>query len=203
MKLLTNKRGFSLLETGLTLVVGGLIVGALWLVAATIQENGRKVKFTEQTMQIISNTRRVFGNAGVAPNVTGASATTAAAIRAGIFPSEMIVAGSANPIGVYRSDVLLSHNTGTTPPTFRLSMDQVNPDGCVALMSKMVRDAAMRRQYGIVAAYSTQNIDQQGRGNLGNEDIPANRMTQICGGGATGSKRGPQPIAVHIEFRYY
>ncbi|HCM83399.1 MAG TPA: type 4 pilus major pilin [Alphaproteobacteria bacterium] len=202
MKQISGARGFTLLETGLTLTISALIVGALWLYVSSVIENDRKNKFISQTTEIIMNTRRVFANSvGGMSGMNGTTAMTTAAIRSGIFPASMITNGSNRPQDVYGGDVELSHNNITTPPRFRLSMDRVTREGCVALISKIARDEAVRGQYGILGFSASSNLDVMPPSGVISGDLTAARVTSLCQ--VTNVARGPMPpFALHIDFQY-
>jgi len=198
MKKLFNRAGFSLLETAMVLTVAGLVFGGIWVITSTISENTRQEKLMQQTSYIISHARAAFGQSRTAPDTTG-GAMTAAAIQAGIFPADMISTATAAPRNSYGGDVALSHNVSSLPPVLELSLGNISRPACVALLSRMTRDADVRRQSGITGAGVTDTISQGASYQNFSGDLKQRQITTIC----TSNSANPQQLALHIAFRYY
>ncbi len=91
-----QSEGFSLIESAIVLGIVGLVLGGIWLAAATVSENHKVSKMTEGLLVLIEKTRRI--NTGFSPNsIAGAAAvgdpvsileamSSAGAVRPDVFP---------------------------------------------------------------------------------------------------------------------
>lgn len=52
--LFRRKKGLSLIESAIVLGIVGLVIGGIWVAAATVQENRRQARFLEQIVHIAS-----------------------------------------------------------------------------------------------------------------------------------------------------
>jgi len=89
---LRNQKGFTLIEIAIVLTIVGLVIGGIWLAAATVLNNNKTAELSRQVIQIVQNTKGLF------TNQTGANPTggfnQAAAISAGVFPGGMVINGT-------------------------------------------------------------------------------------------------------------
>lgn len=190
-----HRRGFSLLETAIAVAIGGLVIGSLWFYLSEATDNNRRELLYKQAIHIITKSREVFGNAAVKPNITTAVAMTQAAVNAGIFPADMVQDGSGIPIDAYGGQSYLGHSSGN-PAYFRLSLSNIDQGACTNLLSKMIRDPNVRRQYGIFAVSNSANAGALSSGTpLGTADVPASQITTFC----TNNNR---LFNITIDFRY-
>lgn len=63
-----NRKGFSLVEAAIVLGVVGLVIGGIWVAAATVIENHKVNKTVEGITTNVSNIRKFLGRFGVNPN---------------------------------------------------------------------------------------------------------------------------------------
>ena len=97
-----QSEGFSLIESTIVLGIVGLVLGGIWLAAATVSENHKVSKTIEGTVYLIESTRRI--NSGFPPNVL-----------AGVAPVGMPVSilGGMSDAGAVRKDVFPVCDTST------------------------------------------------------------------------------------------
>lgn len=189
------RRGFSLLETAIALAIGGLVIGSIWFYVSETADNNRRERLYKQAVHIITQSRRVFGNAAVKPNVTTAVAMTKAAVNAGVFPADMVGDATGIPIDAYGGQSYLGHSSGN-PAYFRLSLSNIDQEACTNLLSKLIRDPNVRRQYGIFAVSNSANAGALSAGiPLGTADVAASQVTTFC----TNNNR---LFNITIDFRY-
>lgn len=83
-----GRRGFTLTEIAIVLGIAGLVLGAIWTAAANVYMNKRTALITQQTIEFVSNYRKLYGPRGA--GVASWTCVTPLGVKAGYFPSEMV-----------------------------------------------------------------------------------------------------------------
>lgn len=118
------KRGFSLIEAAIVLGIIGLVIGGIWVAAASVQENNRVSRHMEQLVFITQSAQSLFKNQppysdGSNPTLISYTDNTAVSVppsflivqRAGwygVIPDDMIVGTSQMPINPWGNTVALA-----------------------------------------------------------------------------------------------
>lgn len=105
-------RGFSLIESAIVLGIVGLVIGGIWVAAASVIESRRQTRFLEQIPTIILNLQKLYKNmppnGGTVSEVyyDNNSGTCSAPAQecigkagwGGVIPPDMVTAGSDTPV---------------------------------------------------------------------------------------------------------
>lgn len=97
-----SKNGFNLIEAAIVLGIVGLIVGGIWVAAATVRENMKVNLIVTGVSQTIDNVRRL--NAGFSPATLYASVAlgnlTSTLYEAKAFPSDFVTSFNSSGYGI-------------------------------------------------------------------------------------------------------
>jgi prepilin-type N-terminal cleavage/methylation domain-containing protein len=86
-----HKQGFTLTEIAIVLGVIGVILGAIWVAASTVNNNQRVTKATQQIITIVNNIRALESSRSTFSSSLGPMTDiTAMMVNAGVFPADMI-----------------------------------------------------------------------------------------------------------------
>ncbi|MDE1901619.1 MAG: prepilin-type N-terminal cleavage/methylation domain-containing protein [Alphaproteobacteria bacterium] len=83
------RRGFTLTEIAIVLGIAGLVLGAIWEAAADVYMNKKVALITQQTIEFVSNYRKLYGPRGA--GVASWDNVTSLGVKAGYFPVDMMV----------------------------------------------------------------------------------------------------------------
>jgi prepilin-type N-terminal cleavage/methylation domain-containing protein len=83
---LTNQKGFTLIEVAIVLVIVGIVIGGIWVAAATVIGNNKNQTLSSGIIQFVQNIKALYASQ---PGSTSTSLTVATAIAAGIVPANM------------------------------------------------------------------------------------------------------------------
>lgn len=126
-----TRRGFNLVEAAIVLGVVGLVIGGIWVAAATVQANMRKSDASKALVLILQNVRTLY--AGQSPPVADITTTM---INANLVPSNMIQGTLIkNPWGG-NITVLLLASAGVIADQIGVMYDNIPRDACIELSSK-------------------------------------------------------------------
>ena len=92
---LHTQKGFTLIEIAIVLTIVGLIIGGIWLAASTVFTNNKARALSADAIQVIQNTKTLFGGQGAQASATGM--TVSLAYTSGIFPADMMAGTAAAP----------------------------------------------------------------------------------------------------------
>ena len=141
-------RGFTLTEAAIVLGIVGLILGAIWVAAASVYANLRVKQTSEQLLQIAQGIRALH-----ATNTTIPAATTMIQLaRAGVIPKDMLD-DAVNPTAVTNiwGGVMTAQNVRTTNvvagDAFVITFPNVPQQACVDLA---VRNSGQGRDAGLI-----------------------------------------------------
>lgn len=146
MSRLTCRKGFTLMELTIVLTVVGIIVGGIWVYAGQANEKSRQNHLEQQILTTLGNIKRVFPNSSTIPGV--GSIFTADAIRAGIFPADMV--RGTTVVNAMNGVVNIGTTSCSGSPCVRLAHD-IPTTSCIGILSRFAGNPEMRRQLGIVA----------------------------------------------------
>jgi hypothetical protein len=136
------RRGFNLIEAAIVLGVIGLVVGGIWIAAASVKERLDINNFARQILTISSNWKQLYR--GV-PQQVGANTTiTTALIDAGVIPRDMVVNGAARaPWGGTVGTILQDGDIGNCPGNNRLNVrfNYTTPAQCIGMVRSVIRQA--------------------------------------------------------------
>ncbi len=124
-----KKRGFNLVEAAIVLGVVGLVIGGIWVAAASVQSNLRKSDASKGLIQIVQNVRNLFY--GQSPSATGD--ITTALVRANSFPGDFIRGTTA--VNPWNGAVAVSI-AGAAADQLDVSFTAMPRDACIELTSR-------------------------------------------------------------------
>ena len=149
-KLNRRVRGFTLTESAIVLGIIGLILGAIWVAAASVYQNIRISTASRQMLAIVQAIRSMHSTATVVDTANGTD-LTAAFNTGGIFPSDMINAGVVvNPwSGTNQGVQILSAQTNEKGDSFNVAYINLPQSVCVDML---VRNTGSGRDSGLTLA---------------------------------------------------
>ncbi len=124
------RRGFNLIEAAIVLAIVGLVVGGIWIAAASVYENMRETKGHQQLLQIVQGVRNLYAGSN-----TSAGLNTAAMIAARVIPADMIV-DATNATTAWGGATTLSVDAGTSVNEFTVSMTGIPGAACIELATR-------------------------------------------------------------------
>ncbi len=127
------KRGFNLVEAAIVLGVIGLVIGGIWVAAASVQSNLRKTNAMTGLIQIATNTANLLKNHAypAGPQID----ITTQMISAGALPGNF-VDGTAgvNPFG----GAVFVYIPNAASPQIRVQFRSVPRDACIEFTTRAI-----------------------------------------------------------------
>lgn len=131
-----TKRGFSLIEAAIVLGVVGLVIGGIWVAAASVQENRRQSRYLSQILEIVQNVRRQY-KGFVVPETFLAGLPKES--WPAFFPGDMITS-STYPQSPWGTNVHVVLNCDSCPQYIGVSVSLPNAS-CIALAPRIAASA--------------------------------------------------------------
>ncbi len=132
MKLRQNK-GFTLIEIAIVLTIVGLIIGGIWIAAATVFSNNKTQLLTKDVIQVIQNTKTLFAGQGANAVTDGLTITNLA--TAGVFPTDMITPTAGVIITPFSTQTAASDVTITSAGnTVGFAFNNIPSGACTQLL---------------------------------------------------------------------
>lgn len=145
------ERGFTLTEAAIVLGIMGLILGAIWVAAASVYDNLRVSTASNQLIQIVQAVRSMHAT----QNVVDANLSSTLVGQAGGMPADMItrdgggaINGAQDVWGGAVSVNPVSYN-GTAGAAFSITFEGVPQGAC---SNFLVRNTGTGRDSGLVGA---------------------------------------------------
>jgi hypothetical protein len=131
-----SRHAFTLTETALVLGIAGLILGAVWLAAASVLRNRGVTQTAENIAIVVQNMRSLYRGRSKFTAATGSDITTAM-INTEIFPSGMLSSEvPPRPMTFWNTPIRLL--VGASQTTFDIVMDPTLPtESCIGLAARM------------------------------------------------------------------
>ena len=132
-------RGFNLIEAAIVLGVVGLVIGGIWVAAASVIQNQRVNKTVAAFGQIYAGVRNLFKGQQIAVNTViyqiGMNTTI---IDAGIVPADLVTNGQIVLSDyTYLALVRLQPGGGVIPPTLRFSLQFLKESECINILARL------------------------------------------------------------------
>ncbi|MDE2030031.1 MAG: type II secretion system protein [Alphaproteobacteria bacterium] len=136
----SRERGFTLTEIAIVLGIIGLILGAIWVAAASVYTNQKIGKANTEVMSISQGIRALYAttsSTGVADNTD----ETKAFCTAGVFPQDMVgdctTPKISNPWSVASNSTTVKTTSisAGAEDAFEITMTNIPQSGCVGLLS--------------------------------------------------------------------
>ncbi len=145
-------RGFTLTEAAIVLGIVGLILGAIWVAAASVYENLRVSTTSNQLLQIVQAVRSMHATQSTVDSDISAILVA----RAGGIPSDMVVKDSSGAVtavrDVWAGDVTIDAATYSVPyDSFAITFSAVPQSACSNLL---IRNTGAGRDSGLIGAGS-------------------------------------------------
>lgn len=143
-------RGFTLTEAAIVLGIVGLILGAIWVAAASVYDNLRVSTTSNQLLQIVQSIRSMHATQNtIDPNITAILVA-----QAGGIPNDMVTRSAAGAVtavrDVWAGNVSIDDATYTVAQdSFSVTFSAVPQGACADLL---VRNTGSGRDSGIVGA---------------------------------------------------
>lgn len=166
-------RGFTLTEAAIVLGIVGLILGAIWVAAASVYENLRVSTTSNQLLQIVQAVRSLHAT----QNTIDDSLSAKDLAKAGAIPSDMIVRSGgeiSSVTDVWGGEVTIEPSD-LAVDAFSITFEDVPQSACTSLL---VRNAGEGHDSGLIEA---------GGVALGTSNsIPLSNAVSACGTGDAG-----------------
>jgi len=143
-------RGFTLTEAAIVLGIVGLILGAIWVAAASVYDNLRVSTTSNQLIQIVQSIRSMHAT----QNTVDSNITALLVAKAGGVPSDMITKDSSGDISAVRD--VWGGDLSITATTYTVNYDSFTvqftavPQG--ACSNFLMRNTGSGRDTGLVGA---------------------------------------------------
>ncbi len=148
-----NRRGLTLLESAIALVIFGLIVAAVWIVFARVNANNN-LNRTERGMVTTAANIREFYRDRI---ITSGDLNNARAIDLGLISPELMIGGT--PIHHLGSggaaDLVIGSSSAVCGPTtnlFFMRLDDISQNGCNQLTARLMGTSGKINENGIFSA---------------------------------------------------
>ena len=124
------RRGFNLIEAAIVLGVVGLVIGGIWVAAASVQQNLRESDASKGLIQIVQNTRSLFY--GQSPTATATITTDL--IAANTIPANFIINSTTarNPW----NGAIAVRIAGAAFDKIEIDYNSVPKDSCIEMTSR-------------------------------------------------------------------
>lgn len=130
-----KQRGFTLTEIAIVLGIIGLILGAIWVAAASVYSNMRVSKAQGQILTIVQNIRSLYATSTLT-NETAFAEMTATVRAAGVFPSDML-SGTATQ-SPWATAVQVYNETRTVAgDAFSIVYNDIPTAACISLVTSL------------------------------------------------------------------
>lgn len=136
--------GFTLTEAAIVLGIVGLILGAIWVAAASVYNNLRVSRATEELLQSVQSIRSLYATQSVVDFTN-----EVALISAGVFPNDMVNADGDGLINPWGEAVTVAPN-GSDTTEFVITFTVPNK----ACTDFLVRNTGQGRDTGLIQAGS-------------------------------------------------
>lgn len=155
-----RQKGFSLIEAAIVLGLIGLVIGGIWVAAASARAGTQASQFQQQTLNLVKNVRDYYA----AQALPAAATVTGTLAGKGIFPSDMCpancvsAAAAATPYTVRNayggSTAVVIPNVTTYPNQFTVTYQSIDEKGCVELAMRL---SARSAEVGLVSYFVSSN----------------------------------------------
>ena len=132
---LRGKGGFNLIESAIVLGVVGLVIGGIWVGAATMYENYKVNKTVEDLLVIVRNIQNLISKADSVAMGTGIITGTIG--RSGGFPQDWLKGTATHPFGGE------AYVWNELPGFFAIGLLSVPRSACTKLIIKLTAISAM------------------------------------------------------------
>jgi len=143
-----RRRGFTLTEIAIVLGIIGLILGAIWVAAASVYGNMRISTANTELLQVAQAVRSLYATSGttdqtadMAPQDTAQAGNGLTYIRAGVFPTNALNQGSATTSTFTRNPwggaifVQSAQQVAGTNDSFVVVFNSIPNDACINLLT--------------------------------------------------------------------
>jgi len=149
-KIAQRRRGFTLTEAAIVLGIVGLILGAIWVAAASVYDNLRVTTTSNQLLQIVQSIRSMHAT----QNTIDPAIDAVLVAKAGGMPSDMVTRSAAGAVtnvrDVWAGDVEIDPYMYTVAnDSFAVTFSAVPQGACSDLL---VRNTGAGRDSGLVGA---------------------------------------------------
>ena len=150
-------RGFTLTEAAIVLGIVGLILGAIWVAAASVYSNMRVNTANKQLMTIVQNVRSLYASSAT----MDAAATMAQLISAGVFPGDTNPGSPAgHATNGWGGDIVVAPQTLTVAgDSFSVSFASVPQQACTQLA---IANSGQGRDAGLIGVDKIAKTDNSG-----------------------------------------
>lgn len=152
-----NRRGLTLLESTVALVIVGIIVAAVWGVYAKVSFNNNVSRTERGIVNTVAKIRNFYGDRVI----TSGELDNAKAMEFELIAPELIIGGTPmHHLGANgAADLVIGSGTTaacgpTMPPNvFFLRLDNMSQEGCHQIVARMVGNRGKVNEYGIFSAF--------------------------------------------------
>ena len=162
-----SKQGFTLTEIAIVLGIIGLILGAIWVAAASVYSNLRVSKGVNQVLAIAQSTRALYATSPTTGDAAGTN-ETASFISAGVFPADMINGGAT--VNPFNGTVMVTTQTNNVAgDAFGIEYNSVPTAACISMLTStggVGRDSGLIYANASAAAKGAASFGVAGAGSL-------------------------------------
>lgn len=163
-----KKGGFNLIEIAIVMAVVGLIIGGIYVAAATVYKNVRESTTEDDLLQIVESVRNAYQSQGSLGNVSNSGVPLPNLIAAGILPSDMVssIADTTTAVNAFGGTVTIGSASSADLSGFTISLSNIPQSVCIdILVQNTAGGTAGAAQTGLWSAGTTS-------GNSGNANFP-------------------------------
>jgi prepilin-type N-terminal cleavage/methylation domain-containing protein len=138
------KRGFTLTEIAIVLGIIGLILGSIWVAAASVYQNLRVSKTQTLMLAAVQNIRSLYASGNTTGDTGTATKLTQGLAAAGVFPSDAVTLSSGTytisaPWSGSSVEVFNSKQNGSTAAgdAFEISVLGIPQAACINLATSL------------------------------------------------------------------
>ena len=151
--------GFTLTELAIVLAVISIILGALWVAAATVFTSSKADQAAQDMTQIAANIRMTYLSAN---SFTTSGDQTAAMINAGVIPGNLLAGSPPNAaIDSWGGPIKITFSQGGNARLFRITFDKVPNDACFRIASQLANLGTADAPLNLVTGGTTTLIETQ------------------------------------------
>lgn len=147
----SKKRGFTLTEIAIVLGIIGLILGAVWVAAASVYNNQRISHANTALLQVVQGVRALMSTSN---SMGTAGDVTATMISAGVIPSDLVDTATVpnSAFGPWAGSTLKVLTAAATDNAFTVELNGVPKAGCIGLITVL---GGTSRDQGLSAVGAT------------------------------------------------